>query len=263
MWFHRVLICLVLILPIKANPPDGYELFWFDEFKSDKLDLSKWNYYDTGKRRNAINTPDAVSVKDGSLVISTYTENDVHYTGMVSTKGIFETRYGYWEARIKFSDAPGTFSDFWLHSRNIGKPWYDPKNAGVEIDIVEHREIDNDWNTISGINSINLHWGDYEEHHQWDGTETYDFNIGNGYHLFGLEWTPTFYKFYIDDILVWTHMSVISDAYQFVIFSTEIDHMEWSGPVPRYGYGNKKNSSTKMHVDYFRYYKPIQQFKTR
>jgi beta-glucanase (GH16 family) len=243
---------------VEAGPPSSvYKLVWFDEFESEQLDLTKWGYYDTGPRKSAVNTPDAVTVGNGCLVISTYTQKGIHYTGMVTTEGKFETKNGYWEARMKFSDAPGTFSDFWLYTRKLSKPWKpgsNPKNNGVEIDIVEHRVIDENWNSISGINSINLHWGDYEEHHEWDGTTTGDFNIGNVFHVFGLEWTTEYYKFYIDDNLVWTHTQAISDIEQFVIFSTEIVDGGWSGYIPREGYGDKKTSSTELQIDYFRYY---------
>lgn len=241
---------------VSADPPNSnYKLEWSDEFNSNKLDLNKWKYQDIGKRKDAINTSDAISVENGNLVIKTYTENNIHYTGMVSTKGIFESKYGYWEAKIKFSDSPGTFSDFWLWSDSVVTTLYDPKGAGVEIDIVEHREIDNEWNYISGINSINLHWGDYGEHHNWDGTETEDLNIGDGYHLFGLEWTPSYYKFFVDNKLVWTHTVAISDRNEFMILSTEIDNMRWSGPIPKYGYGTKENTRTKMLVDFVRVFK--------
>ena len=44
-----------------------------------------------GARRDATDTPDAVSVCDGFLTITTYTENGRHFTGVISTEGLFES----------------------------------------------------------------------------------------------------------------------------------------------------------------------------
>ena len=57
--------------------------------------------------------PEAVTVRDGLLTLSTYTEGGRHFTGMISTKGKYEARYGYFEARIQWADAPGQWSAFW------------------------------------------------------------------------------------------------------------------------------------------------------
>src|SRR5438128_8004948 len=89
-----------------AEPPPGYQLKWADEFDGTQLDLQKWKLWLPGKRRDAINTLDAVSVAGGKLTIGTYTEGGKHYTAMISTQGIFEPSFGYYEARIQWQDAP-------------------------------------------------------------------------------------------------------------------------------------------------------------
>lgn len=248
-------------LSLLAAPPNGYKLEWFDEFDSDSLDLNKWEHHSLGWRHDAINTSEAISLKDGNLVISTYTEKGTHYTGMVSSHKKFEAKFGYWEARMKFQDAPGTFSDFWLYTMNLNKPWFPgstPANNGVEMDIVEHRLVNKEAESINGINSINLHWNEYGEKHEWDGTETPDLDIGEGFHTFGLEWTETYYKFYVDGKLVWYHDKAISKVNQFVIFSTEVKNDGWSGFIPRYGYGTKDKPAVKLEIDWFRYYSKIE-----
>lgn len=243
-----------------TKPPAGYELSWFDEFEADTLDLTKWEHHSLGQRHDAINTSEAISINDGCLVISTYTENNIHYTGMVSSYKKFETKYGYWEARMKFQDASGTFSDFWLYTMNLNRRWFPgstPANNGVEIDIVEHRLVNKESQYINGINSINLHWGEYGEKHEGDGIETPDLDIGNGFHTFGLEWTESYYKFYIDDKLVWYHDRGISKVDQFIIFSTEVKDRGWAGPILDGGYGSKQFPRVRMWVDYVRHYKLI------
>jgi beta-glucanase (GH16 family) len=255
-WWKTLAALLLLQLPQESHAiaPPGYQLAWFDEFESLHLDGSKWKHWLEGRRRDAVNTPGAVTIEDGFLVITTYTEGGVTYTGMISTEGLFETAYGYWEAALSFQDAPATFSDFWLHSPTIGVPHDDPTAAGVEIDIVEHREFDNDGQNIGGHSSINLHWGGYEEHHDGDGFFTANHQLSMGFHVYGLEWTEDAYKFFVDGKLVWTHHKTISRRPQFAVLSTEVEHLLWSGPVPENGYGDRKSSRTKMLVDYVRYY---------
>jgi hypothetical protein len=240
--------------PVHATVPSGYRLAWQDDFEHCQLDAAKWKHWLPGVRRDAVNTPDAVSVEDGILVITTYTENGTHYTGMISTEGLFESAYGYWEASMSFQDSSGTFSDFWLHSPTIGRPHDDPARAGVEIDVIEHRSQDNEGRDLNGRSSINLHWGGYEEHHDGDGFVTEDLQLGTGFHVYGVEWTEDAYRFYIDGKLVWTHRKTISKRPQFAVLSTEVEHMLWSGPIPENGYGSRKESQTKVFVDYVRYY---------
>jgi hypothetical protein len=51
--------------PAFAAPPPGYKLAWSDEFKGPSLDTNKWVYWLAGRRRDATNTANAVSVPDG------------------------------------------------------------------------------------------------------------------------------------------------------------------------------------------------------
>ncbi len=116
---------------------------WAEEFDGAELNKASWSYRATGSRWDGELTPDAVEVADGALTIKTYTEGGKHYSGMISTQSRgsrgFQQRYGYWEARVKFANAPGQWSAFWLQSPTIGSPLGDPATAGVETDIVEHR----------------------------------------------------------------------------------------------------------------------------
>ncbi len=69
MFFFALLV--VAVSHARAVPPPGYQLVWDDEFNGTFLNLHNWNY-EAGAHRQAINTPDAVSVYDGTLKINTY-----------------------------------------------------------------------------------------------------------------------------------------------------------------------------------------------
>ena len=101
------LVLLCCGAPLFAELPQGYALKWSDEFDGAELDKTKWVHWLPGKRRHAMNVPDAVTLRDGFLTIATYTEAGKHFTGMISTRDKYEVQYGYYEARIEWADAPG------------------------------------------------------------------------------------------------------------------------------------------------------------
>jgi beta-glucanase (GH16 family) len=81
-------------------------------------------------------------------------------------------------------------------------------------------------------------------------------NSGN-YHLYTLEWTPTYYRFYVDGVKTWDFSATVSQKAEFIILSSEVKNYaagSWAGPIPVGGFGTKKTSSTIMKVDYVKYY---------
>ena len=144
-----------------AAPPPGYYLVWGDEFNGTSLDTTKWDYWLPGRRRDAVNVTNAVSVVGGYLTITTYTSNNTHYSGFVATDRKFRTKYGYWESSIKWGDTNGMWSAFWLQSPTMGRYLCDPQTAGSEIDIAEHRWVDGSTNPVANRVQVNIHWNGY------------------------------------------------------------------------------------------------------
>lgn len=229
-------------------PPQDFDLVWSDEFDGNKLDLTKWFYRANGPRRDAINTPDAISIDtvNGTLKISTYLKDDKIYTGMIGSVIQRDQRYGYFECRAKIYPINKSFwPAFWLQSHNYGKTM-DPVKDGMEIDIME---------TFFGdpkFLSHAIHWNGYAEHKQSVGQNTYSetFNA-DVYHTFALEWLPTGYRFFIDNYMVWELKSTdvpVSDALQYIILSCEVgDKAEF---VKLFG-----NKRVDFVVDYVRVYR--------
>ncbi len=242
-------------------PAYGWTLLWNDEFDGTRLDTSKWIYWLTGARREAVNTPSAVSVSGGVATISTYTSGGTHYTGMISTDTKLTTAYGYIEARIKYNSSPGMWSAFWMQSPTMGNPIGDPQTAGTEIDICEHRFVDGSGASIDGKIVGNIHWDGYAASHQSVGYTSPSLSLGGAYHVYGLEWSPTQQNFYIDGVLRWTvndaSNSPVSQRGEFLILSSEVDDTSttWAGTIPAAGYGSLLTTATKMQIDYVRFYK--------
>jgi beta-glucanase (GH16 family)/regulation of enolase protein 1 (concanavalin A-like superfamily) len=259
--FLFCLLALVCECEAVAPPAYGWTLFWNDEFDGTKLDTSKWIHWLPGARRDAVNTPAAVSVNAGVATISTYTSGGVHYTGMISTDTKLTTAYGYVEARINYDSSPGMWSAFWMQSPTMGNPIGNPESAGTEIDICEHRFQDGSGTSIDGKIVGNIHWDGYGALHRSVGYTSLSLSLGTGYHVYGVEWTPMQQKFYIDGVLRWTvnnaGASPVSQRGEFLILSSEVDDTSttWAGTIPVGGYGSLLTTTTKMQIDYVRVYK--------
>jgi beta-glucanase (GH16 family) len=248
--------------PGKLDPPT-----WSEEFNGDELDRTIWDYRATGDRHDGVITEQAVSVHDGALKIKSYTEDGKHYSGMIATTGTegFEQKYGYYEARMKFNDAPGEWSAFWLQSRSIGSPKGDPTTAGVEMDVVEHRQrcrnasrspsrfaCDPDLDVNDHVQQ-GLIWDGYGTDHQSlvRFSDALDGLVDDTWHTFALSWTPTGLTFYYDDAVTWSVSGPISQHKQYIILSSEIG-ADFAGPIPDDGYGSRDTSVTNLQVDYVR-----------
>ncbi len=243
----------------QAAAPPGYYLVWSDEFNSTNLDRSKWDYWLLGPRRNAVNVTDAISLDGSNLVITTYTSNKVHYTGFVATDETFRSRYGYWESRIRWGDTNGMWSAFWLQSPEMVARTPDPQLSGSEIDIAEHRYLDKDAKNIANQIQVNLHWNGYGRASRSAGSGNKGTNLADGFHTYGFLSTSNSYVFLIDENKIYGGGSApISHSTEWAILSSEVDDTSttWAGHIPTEGYGNLDESTTRMTVDYVRYYAP-------
>lgn len=258
-------LAALLVSPaVFATPPAGYYLAWSDEFNEASLDTTKWDYWLLGNRRDAVNTASAVSLNGSNLVITTYTSGGTHYTAMVANDGKFRSRYGYWEASIKWGDTNGMWSAFWMQSPTMGTYLSDPVVSGSELDIVEHRSTDGGSNGDI-INQVqnNIHWNGYGSAAKSAGSGNIGTGLGSGFHTYGFLWTPSVYTLYVDgsNLRSWNFANngvPISESTEWTILSSEVDDTSttWAGTIPSGGYGDPGTSTTKLTVDYVRYYAP-------
>jgi hypothetical protein len=244
-----------------AAAPVGYELAWADEFDGAALDPAKWGQHQPGPRRSAINVEEAAYADGaGHLVIDTWTQDDVHYTGMINTRDRFEPTYGWFEARIAFEDmAPGMWSAFWLQSPRIGSVIGDPGVSGVEIDVHEHRLECGPGCDLSNIWQGSLHWDGYGDDYKRASTARLVPGLGEGFHVYALEWTPAGYRFYVDGVLLWEPVNPpLSHTGQFVVLSSEVfTSPGFAGIIPEEGYGTRGGPIPRMRVDYVRVYQLV------
>jgi len=143
--------------------------------------------------------PENAKVENGVLTITAREESfegNNYTSARLITKGLFQKKYGRYEARIRVPYGQGYWPAFWmLGDDSDGEVW--PQIG--EIDIMEYLgdEPTKAFGTIhgpeySGAESISKEY--ILENSRFD----------NEFHVFGIEWSPNQINWYIDDVLYLT-----------------------------------------------------------
>ncbi len=234
-------------VPSLLPPGRNWKRVWHDEFDGETLDTTKWGFRQhlLQKRHETFTTEGAVLDGKGCLHLQLIRKGDHFYSPHLQTgsnymdrpgtgfcfdaasgkpklvwpiakieQPRFMHRYGYYEIRCKLPAQPGWWAAFWLQSPTIGCS-LDPAMAGVEVDIMENF-------TRDGKVSHNNHWNGYGADHQ--SAASGDIQMGetpDGFHVFGLHWSPTGYVYYIDGRESWRVNGPVSHREQFILVSTE------------------------------------------
>ena len=129
----------------------------------------------------------------------------------------------------------------------------------------EHRSQDGSGNNISGGVNTYIHYDGYSGYCAGYGTTVgpspnpYGSGLNSGFHTFGLLWNSGGCQFYIDNAFQYSTSSGNSGAPEWILLSSIVDGASWAGATPGGGFGSLAGSSTKMIVDYVRYYAPTNQ----
>lgn len=243
-----VIVALLLASSITSQAAEpGWKLTLDENFNGRALDPKIWNV-ETGKRRDAVNSPAAVDLKDGKLVITTFTDpQGVTHCGFVTTRRKFFVTQGKAVARCRFSVQPGTQVAFWAQSPTYGKSG-DPARAaddGVEIDIMETTGL------MKGGYQYALHWGSYKPETHKSSSRKFPDAVGGQWHEYGVEWDATGYRFTLDGAVVATDAKCPgSKVGQFLLLTSESNIKGWNGERPKEGYGAKDASANWFEIDW-------------
>ena len=167
---------------------------------------------------------------------------------------LFSQAFGYFETRVQVPAVPGMWSAFWLqssHQRKVGNGGED----GTEIDIYESAFL-KQYNRSEniGLTGHALLWDGYGANGKIE-----DFvsgvvgNLYEGFHTYGLKWTPTEYIFYVDGQPTWmTDAGGVSKVREFLRLTCEIDAGDQWGPhgqrIGRFSYD--KDEPPVFYIDY-------------
>jgi alpha-L-fucosidase len=222
--------------------PEGktWKLAWSDEFEGGTIDPSKWELLGDWKRRDGYWVKeDAYLDGQGNLILRTKKDGERYTCGAVRTRGRFEHRYGYWVCRCQFPQQPGHWPAFWLQADGVGKVGEEGRD-GTEIDIMEKPWRDD-------RTTQNLHWDGYGQEHKSSGLQFRVPGLNEGWHTFGLYWTPQEYVFYVDGLESWrTGAGGVSQVPQFAKLTEEIG--TWGGDI------TQASLPDYFTVDYVRVY---------
>jgi len=200
----------------------AWELAWSDEFSGEILDQTRWSHSCEAPcpRRDGYWTGDAAYLDGhGSLVMEIYEEDGAYYDGSIHTQHKFEHTFGYYEARIKLHQDGGHWPAFWLMTDGVGSIGDDGRD-GTEIDIMEKP-----WASglMKYVTNHAMHWDGYGPEGGSASRISFRPGIMDGYHTYGLWWSPDEYVFYMDGKEVWrTDAGGVSQVPEYIILSDEI-----------------------------------------
>ncbi len=262
---------------VPSQLPEGskWKLFWHDEFDGTELDTNKWDYrlHLMQIRHHTWTDQGAELDGKGNLLLKLYKKDGHYYSSQLQTGRNYMDRpgdqygnskfvwpiaeieppkfihkYGYYEIRCKLPTQEGWWAAFWLQSPEIGST-LDPAESGVEIDIMENF-------TRDGIISHNIHWNGYGKNHEGATSGKKKLQpTEDGFHTFGLQWSPEGYTFYVDGKVSWEIEGPVSHREQFILISTECNGYRYGGPAPEL---NKAVLPDYFVVDYIRVYDEIE-----
>ena len=186
--------------------PDGYELFWSDEFEGKSLNTAYWTCetgaggWGNAELQYYTSRPENVEVRDGKLVITARKEN---YNGAPATSARLITlgkvyfKYGYVTASIKLpKTANGLWPAFWMMGNDFKtKGW---PNCG-ETDILEmgHQNGITAGTQEKYLNGA-CHWGQ-PGHASYGPSKTYSYSVQDGnFHTFTCIWDEDRIAMYVD-----------------------------------------------------------------
>lgn len=183
-----------------ANPK-GYHLVWSDEFSSNKIDTTKWDFQtgtgsqygltDWGNNELEYYTPDNAFIEKGNLVIEARKEdkNGKSYTSArlrtmkEDGTALFSKTYGRIEARIKMPKGNGIWPAFWMLPATSD---YGVWASSGEIDILEAK------GRLANRMYGTVHYGQAWPGNKYSGG-MYKFPDDTDistYHTYTLDWEP-------------------------------------------------------------------------
>ena len=195
---RKILIIALISVSCCFAQKQKRKLVWQEEFKSDKLDESVWNFElgagGWGNNERQFYTKDNHKLQGGNLIITAKKEGEKYTSTRITTKTKKEFKYGRIEARAKLPTGQGIWPAFWMLGSNISEVGW-PKSG--EIDILEYvgKEPHTVYNTLhtqdSHGNSVNSKKTIFE-------------TIEQGFHVYAIDWTKEKIDFSVDDKVIYT-----------------------------------------------------------
>lgn len=196
-------VCSVVLF---NRSSDTFTEVWTDDFLDEKIDESKWTIltgngcpeicgFGNNEAQYYTDEPANVRIENGQLIIEahkTSNPNRRYTSGKLVTKQKADWKYGKIEMKAKLPQGKGTWPAFWmlptLNDRSMEWP------LDGEIDIMEYVGYN------PGMIYGTIHTSKYNHK---IGTQRSDSvlidNAHEEFHVYGIEWSPSKIKWYVDD----------------------------------------------------------------
>ncbi|WP_299227807.1 glycoside hydrolase family 16 protein [uncultured Psychroserpens sp.] len=209
-------------------------LVWQDEFSVEGApDPTRWTYdlgdgtdqgipgWGNNELQYYTDRPENVTIENGVMVLTAREESFMgsNYTSArITTQGLFEQRYGRFEARIRLPVGKGIWPAFWLLGNDCDQNAW--PQCG-EIDIMEYVG-DRPTVVFGSVHGPGYNAGDSISKEYTLENDRFD----EGFHIFGIEWGPDYINYYVDGDLYQTITPEIT-AEEALTFNAPANSGEW------------------------------------
>ncbi|HPF37719.1 MAG TPA: family 16 glycosylhydrolase [Phycisphaerae bacterium] len=210
---RRAAIPLIAMLAISSIASADQTLIWSDEFDGTTLNANNWSYqlgdgsqyglagWGNNELQYYTSRPENIYVADGELHIVARQESFSGYnytSARIRTENKADFLYGKIEARIRIPSTKGIWPAFWMLPTD--SPLGGWASSG-EIDIMESVNLAD---TIYGT----IHYGGtWPQNTHSGGTRTAGIDYSQDFHVYTLEWTPGYLRWYVDGIAFYTRVA--------------------------------------------------------
>ena len=210
----RIIFFLTSLFVFSLNA-QNWQLVWEDDFNGSSLDQSKWTHdigtgsqygmWGWGNGELQYYQPQNTTLNNGIAkievkeepngIIDSWSATSYFSSSKITTKGLFNFRYGKVEARIKTIDGQGFWPAFWMLPSNGSWP------CDGEIDIME--QWGNDYLTNSTSGAAHLGTCPYSQStHFYETSSSYisSGSYADDFHTYSVIWKEDTITWYVDEI---------------------------------------------------------------
>ncbi len=257
------------LTPVNAQPLGifgPWQLEFSDEFTGTTLDSIKWSVSVSSRSRAprpGLGVDDWWWVREnvfldttGNLALrATKIDGNTMHCGSVESRNLYEPTYGFLEARIKIAEtAKGNHTAFWLQGHNMGNVDNSGQD-GAEVDIFESAWTGDFTKAVIHFDGYGAAKKNHTIPYQTPG-------LHNGFHVFGLHWTPDSMHIYYDGVKV--QSTNMNKPFPFTVNSSgyplvpQVPEWLWLSVGASFGDGDFQSQPTGVLsdalVDYVRVY---------
>ena len=207
-------LSIIFLLSYTASFSQNWQLIWEDDFNGNSLDSTKWahdlgtgtqyglwgwgngelQYYQSQNTTFDNGIATIIVKEEPAGLVDSWGNTSYFSSSKLTTKGIFDFRYGKVEARIKSIDGEGFWPAFWLLPTSGGWP------CDGEIDIMEQWGNNYLTNNTTGA----AHLGDCPYSQSTHFYQNFSMYISSGsfaddFHTYSIIWTVDTIKWLVDE----------------------------------------------------------------